>query len=55
MYDEWKMFIGGSDKIIIIDVNQKSIIREIEDKDSIYALYKLNDNILLSGNYMNIT
>ena len=47
--------IGGSDKITIIDVNQKSIIRGIEDKMSIYALCKLNDNILLSRNYMNIT
>ena len=55
MMNERCLCVGGSDKITIIDVNQKSIIREIEDKGSIYALYKLNDNILLSGNYMNIT
>ena len=40
---------GGADKITLVDVYQKNIIREIEDKGAHICLYKLNDNILLTG------
>ena len=55
MMNERCLCVGGSGKITIIDVNKKSIIKEIEEPGSTYVLYKLNDNILLSGNNMNIT
>ena len=43
------MCVGGADKITVVDVYQKNIIREIEDKGAHICLYKLNDNILLTG------
>ena len=55
MMNERYLCVGGRDKITIIDINQKNIIREIEDKGVHYCLYKLNDNILLSGNNCGIT
>ena len=55
MMNERYLCVGGRDKITIIDINQKNIIREIEDKGVHYCLYKLNDNILLSGNDCGIT
>ena len=55
MMNERYLCVGGKDKITIIDVYQKNIIREIEDKGTHYCLYKLNDNILLSGKECDIT
>ena len=55
MMNERCLCVGGKDKITIIDVYQKSIIREIEDKGAHRCLYKLNDNILLTGNECDIT
>jgi len=55
MMNERCLCVGGKDKITIIDVYQKSIIREVEDKGVHYCLYKLNDNILLTGNNCDIT
>ena len=40
--------VGGADKITLVDVYQKNIIREIKDKGVHICLYKLNDNILLT-------
>ena len=55
MMNERFLCVGGTDKITIIDINQKSIKREIENKGCYYySLYKLNDNILLAGNDKNI-
>jgi len=55
MMNERCLCVGGTDKITIIDVYQKSIIREIEDKGVHFCLYKLTDNILLTGNKCDIT
>ena len=55
MMNERCLCVGGANKITLIDVYQKSIIREIEDKGAHYCLYKLNDNILLTGNNCDIT
>ena len=55
MMNERYLCVGGANKITIIDVYQKIIIREIEDKGVHYCLYKLNDNILLSGKNSEIT
>ena len=55
MMNERCLCVGGKDKITLIDVYQKSIIREIEDKGVHKCLYKLNDNILLTGNDCDIT
>ena len=55
MMNERYLCVGGKDKITIIDVYQKNIIREIEDNGVHYCLYKLNDNILLSGKDYDIT
>ena len=55
MMNERYLCVGGANKITIIDVYQKIIIREIEDKGVHYCLYKLNDNILLSGKDYEIT
>ena len=55
MMNERHLCVGGTDKITIIDINKKNIIREIENKGSYYySLYKLNDNILLVGNNKNL-
>ena len=55
MMNERYLCVGGQNKITIIDVYQKNIIREIEDNGYHYCLYKLNDNILLSGKGYDIT
>ena len=55
MMNERYLCVGGENKITIIDVYQKNIIREIEDAGVHYCLYKLNDNILLSGKNYDIT
>ena len=55
MMNERYLCVGGTDKITIIDVYQKNIIREIEDNGVHLCLYKLNDNILLSGKECDIT
>ena len=49
MMNERCLCVGGANKITLIDVYQKSIIKEIEDKGVHRCLYKLNDNILLTG------
>ena len=49
MINDKCLCVGGGDKISLIDVYQKNIIREIEDKGYHRCLFKLNDNILLSG------
>ena len=50
MYDESKMFmVGGQDKITLIDIYTKNIITEIQENGAHRCLFKLNDNILLSG------
>ena len=55
MMNERHLCVGGTDKITIIDINKKTIIREIENKHCYYySLYKLNDNILLAGNDKNL-
>ena len=55
MMNERHLCVGGTDKITIIDINKKNIIREIENKGCYYySLYKLNDNILLVGNNNNL-
>ena len=48
MINERCLCVGGADKISLIDVYQKNIIREIEGKGVLICLYKLNDNILLT-------
>ena len=48
MINERCLCVGGADKISLIDVYQKNIIREIEGKGVLICLYKLNDNILLN-------
>ena len=55
MMNERYLCVGGENKITIIDVYQKNIIREIEDNGYHLCLYKLNDNILLSGKDYDIT
>ncbi len=55
MINERCLCVGGADKISLVDVYQKNIIREIEDKGVHICLYKLNDNILLSGKRYDIT
>ena len=55
MMNERCLCEGGKDKITLIDVYQKNIIREIEGKCTHICLYKLNDNILLTGNKCDIT
>ena len=49
MINERCLCVGGADKITIIDVYNKNIIREVEEKGAHLCLYKLNDNILLTG------
>ena len=46
--------VGGDNIITIIDIYNKSIIREIKLGDYTYSFCKLNDNILLSGCNSNI-
>ena len=49
MMNDKCLCVGGADKITIIDVYQKNIICEVEDKGAHICLFKLNDYILLSG------
>ena len=55
MMNERCLCVGGTNKITLIDVYQKSIIKEIEDQGVHFCLCKLNDNILLSGKENDIT
>ena len=55
MMNERCLCIGGKNKITLIDIYQKSIIKEIEDQGVHMCLFKLNDNILLSGKENDIT
>ena len=49
MIDKRCLCLGGTDKITLIDVYNKNIIREIQDNISHICLLKLNENILLTG------
>ena len=49
MINERCLCVGGANKIALIDVNNKNIIREIEETGAHLCLCKLNDNILLTG------
>ena len=55
MMNERCLCVGGANKITIIDVYNKNIISEIEESGVHYCLYKLNDNILLTGKDCDIT
>ena len=56
MINERCLCVGGKDKITLIDVYNKSIIREVQETGAHLCLLKLNDNILLTGtNNNNIT
>ena len=55
MMNERCLCVGGANKITIIDVYNKNIISEIEESGVHYCLYKLNDNILLTGKDYDIT
>ena len=50
MMNERCLCVGGKNKITIIDVYNKNIISEVEERGVHRCLYKLNDNILLTGN-----
>ena len=49
MMNERCLCVGAKDKITIIDVYNKNIISEIKETGSHKCLFKLNDNILLTG------
>ncbi len=49
MMNERCLCVGGANKITIIDVYNKNIISEVEENGFNRCLYKLNDNILLTG------
>ena len=49
MINERCLCVGGSDKIYLIDVYNKTLIKEVSESGSHYCLLKLNDNILLTG------
>ena len=49
MINERCLCVGGANKITLIDVNNKNIIKEIEETGAHICLCKLNDNILLTG------
>ena len=55
MINERCLCVGGANKITIIDVYNKNIISEIEESGAHRCLYKLNDNILLTGKDSDIT
>ena len=55
MMNERCLCVGGKDKITIIDIYSKSIIREIQETGVHYCLFKVNDNILFSGKDGDIT
>ena len=49
MMNERCLCVGGANKITIIDVYNKNIIREIQETGTHRCLFKVNDNILLTG------
>ena len=49
MMNERCLCVGGKNKITLIDIYNKNIIREIEENGVNYCLCKLNDNTLLIG------
>jgi WD40 repeat protein len=55
MMNERCLCVGGANKITLIDIYNKNIIREIEESGTHRCLYKLNDNILLTGKDNDIT
>jgi WD40 repeat protein len=55
MINERCLCVGGANKITLIDIYNKNIIREIEESGNHICLYKLNDNILLTGKDNDIT
>ena len=55
MINERCLCVGGANKITLIDIYNKNIIREIEESGTHICLYKLNDNILLTGKGNDIT
>ena len=55
MMNERCLCVGGKDKITIIDVYNKSVIREIQETGVHKCLLKVNDNILLTGKDGDIT
>ena len=55
MMNERCLCVGGANKITLIDIYNKNIIREIEESGTHRCLYKLNDNILLTGKGNDIT
>ena len=55
MMNERCLCVGGANKITIIDVYNKNIISEVEENGNHRCLYKLNDNILLTGKDSDIT
>jgi len=55
MINERCLCVGGKNKITLIDIYNKNIIREIEESGAHICLYKLNDNILLTGKGNDIT
>ena len=55
MINERCLCVGGANKITLIDIYNKNIIREIEESGNHRCLYKLNDNILLTGKDNDIT
>ena len=55
MMNERCLCVGGANKITLIDIYNKNIIREIEESGNHRCLYKLNDNILLTGKDNDIT
>ena len=55
MINERCLCVGGTNKITLIDVYNKNIVKEIEENGVHYCLFKLNDNILLTGKDTDIT
>ena len=56
MMNDRCLCVGGGEKITLIDVYNKSVIREVQEAGAHICLLKLNDNILLTGtNNYNIT
>ena len=49
MINEKCLCVGGQDKITLIDVYNKNIIRELIDNGIHQCILKLNDNILITG------
>ena len=50
------LFLLGDNEIIILDIQKKEIIKEIElkvDAGYLCSMYKLSDNILLAGYWKN--